>query len=47
MRPAVATMLAAEGAVPDQKLRLGLEMVVRACGPRISCSVHVTRMRGK
>jgi sulfhydrogenase subunit alpha len=45
LRQAVETMLADDHDIADQRLRLGLEMVVRAYDPCISCSVHVTRIR--
>jgi sulfhydrogenase subunit alpha len=47
LRTAVETMLAKDQKLPDQKLRIGLEMVVRAYDPCISCSVHVTRVQGE
>jgi sulfhydrogenase subunit alpha len=43
MRQAVEGMLGLDRALPDAKLRLGLEMVARAYDPCISCSVHVVR----
>lgn len=47
LRQAVETMLAKDRDLPDQQLRLGLEMVARAYDPCISCSVHLTRTRGE
>ncbi len=43
MRRAVESLIAREPDIREQRLKLGLEMVVRAYDPCISCSVHVVR----
>jgi len=43
MRRAVETLIAREPDIREQRLKLGLEMVVRAYDPCISCAVHVVR----
>ncbi|HET7294429.1 MAG TPA: Ni/Fe hydrogenase subunit alpha [Vicinamibacteria bacterium] len=45
MRRAVERMIAKDAAIPEPRLKLGLEMVARAYDPCISCSVHVVRER--
>ena len=40
MRRAVESLIAREPDIREQRLKLGLEMVVRAYDPCISCSVH-------
>jgi sulfhydrogenase subunit alpha len=45
MRQSVEQMLSLDRAMPEPKLKLGLEMVARAYDPCISCSVHVVRER--
>jgi len=40
-----AERMLTEGEIPDDRLKLALEMVARAYDPCISCSVHVVRAR--